>query len=87
MLKKNNRTKKSSSTRLYIVHRFKPKMRLKKKKEKFYSKIYTEFLFLSLFWVVKTKNCFTSLKLPIYIVKEFGPNPQNAPSGTPKKKA
>ena len=54
MLKKNNRTKNSSSTRLCAVHRFKPKNETKK--VKINSKIYTEFLFLSLFWVVKMEK-------------------------------
>ena len=73
MLKKNNRTKNPA---LLISAQFadsKPEnKKIKIKKIKIYSKIYTEFLFFSLFLVVKTgKNYFTILKLSIYTVKRI----------------
>ena len=85
MLKKNNRTKNSSSTHLYTVHKFKQENETKK--IEIYSKINTEFLFLSLFWVVKKEKYFTILKLSIYTVKEFGPNPQKCSRWNTKEKA
>ena len=58
--KKRITEKKWNSSRFYTVRRFKSikekKIKKKKKKKrKFYSKLYTEFLFVPLFWVGKTE--------------------------------